>query len=213
MTLRFRILVWGAFACSVFAVSATAENGDWYAGASNGFRGLSANSQAFEGALSKFGPSLYSGRLDEPVIEKHYTGFRFNDLFAIEGLQSQLAAPVHICGNDTLSGDLAGTCHGAAWSVSGVAMLPLNEGLSFYGRLGLQYLQQNNNGESRLSWPNAQDMGATYGIGVSYEFRKDWYVHAESERFSEAGRGTGLRFEPGLGLDNTVHSIGLSIRF
>ena len=59
-----------------------------------------------------------------------------------------------------------------------------------------------------------QDMGTMYGIGMSYEFRKDWYVHAESERFSDVLQGTGLQLNQGFGLDSAVvHSIGLSVRF
>jgi opacity protein-like surface antigen len=200
-----------ALAGGTLAFPAAAENGDWYAGSSSGFWGLSPDSQVFEGALGKFGLSAYGGQVEEPLIDKQYTGYRFGELFSVEGAQSQLSLPAFACNHDSLGGDLATPCLGASWSIAGIATLPLNEGLSFYGRLGLQYWQRN--GEAGIPRLNNQDLGATYGLGVSYEFRKDWYVHAESERFSDLSQGTGLQGSQGLRLDNAIHSIWLSIRF
>jgi hypothetical protein len=214
MNLRCTLLALGTAVCGVFAQTAgAADNGDWYAGSSSGFWGLSPDSQVFEGALSKFGLSPFGGQVEEPAIDKHYTGYRFGELFSVEGAQSQLSLPALACHNDAFAGDLAAPCHGASWSIAGIATLPFDEGLSFYGRLGLQYWQRNGGGESRTPRLGVQDLGAAYGVGVSYEFRKDWYLHAESERFSDLSQGSGLQFGQGLRLDNAIHSIGLSIRF
>ena len=213
MKLASRILAAGALGAGLVALPAVADSGDWYGGASNGFRGLSPDSRVFEGALNRFAVSLFGGNLDEALIEKQYAGYRFGDLFALEGTQSQLSLPAFACTHEPLGGDLAEPCFGASWSVSGIANLPFYEGLSVYGRLGLQYWQRNRPGESSPSIPNAQDMSTMYGIGLSYELRKDWYVHAESERFSDLLQGTGLQLNQGFGLESAVHSIGLSIRF
>ncbi len=210
---RFALTGLVALLSGVWMAGVAAEEGTWYQGQSSGFRGLSPDSQIFEGALGMFGLSPFGGPVEGPLIDKHYTGYRFSDLFALEGAQSQLSLSPGGCHTDRLAGDLAAPCHGAAWSVTGVATLPFEEGLSLYGRLGMQYWQPGGTGEG-LPWRNgAADVGATYGIGVSYEFRKDWYLHAESERFSELSQGTGLRLDRGLGLDSAVHSIGLSVRF
>ena len=212
MKTRIRSLV-GATAGVVCALSALAQEGVWYQGRTSGFQGLSADSGIFEGAVTKFGLSLFGGQVEEPAIEKYYSGYRFTDLFALEGAQTNLSLPAAACGYDSLTTDLSQSCQGASWSLSGVATLPLHEGVSFYGRLGLQYWQNNGHLDSGGLGGGYQDVGTTYGLGVSYQFRKDWFLHAESERYSDMSQGLGLRSRTGLGLDSSVHSIGLSVRF
>lgn len=194
------------------SLCASADSGEWFEGRATGFWGLSADTGVFEGALSKFGPSLHAGRVDEPQIDKQYSGYRFNELFAVEGAQTSLKLPAAACGNDALLTDLSRPCHGASWSVSGVATLPFQEGLALYGRLGMQYWHGQNGIEQSAALPSLQDLGTTYGFGISYAFRKDMFLHADSERYSELG-GIGFRPGRGVGLDTSVHSIGLSIRF
>ncbi len=195
------------------AFPAVAQDGVWFQGRTIGFHGLSANTGVFEGAVSQFGLSLFGGHVEEPSIDKHYGGYRFTDLFALEGSQASLALPASACGYDSLTTDLSQSCHGASWSLSGVATLPLHEGISFYGRLGLQYWQNNGRPDSSALSVGNQDIGTTYGVGVSYQFRKDWFLHAESEHYSDLSQGLGFRSGAGLGLDSKVHSIGLSVRF
>jgi hypothetical protein len=195
-----------------FGVPAWAEDGEWFEGRASGFWGLSADTGVFEGAISKFGLSSIGGRVEEPQIDKLYSGYRFNELFAVEGAQTSLKLPPSACSHDILSSDLARSCHGASWSVSGVATLPFQEGLSFYGRLGMQYWGNQTGIERSAVLPSLQDLGTTVGFGISYEFRKHMYLHADTERYSELG-GLGLRPGRGVGLDSSVHSIGLSIRF
>ncbi|HWQ40114.1 MAG TPA: hypothetical protein VNM24_16140 [Burkholderiales bacterium] len=185
--------------------------GEWYEGKASGFWGLSPDSQVFEGAISKFGLSAFGGRVEEPAIEKHYSGYRFTDLFTIEGSKTSLSLPPGACGYDSLSSDLDAPCHGAAWSLTGVATL--QEGLSLYGRLGLQYWEKQRGADLPLLRNGQQDLGTMYGVGMSYQFRKDWYLHYDLERYSDVAPGLGLRPGRELGLSTRIHSIGLSIRF
>ena len=204
-----------AAAGALCACPALAQDGEWFQGTTRGFGGLSADTGVFEGAISKFGLSLFGGRVEEPVVEKRYGGYRFTDLFALEGAQTNLLLPASACGYDSVFTDLSQPCQGASWSLSGVATLPLQggEGVSFYGRLGFHYWQNNGHPDSSPSRAANQDVGSTYGLGVSYQFRKDWFVHAETERYSDLSQGLGLRSSSGLGLDSSVHTIGLSVRF
>jgi hypothetical protein len=191
-----------------------AQGGEWYEGRTSGFWGLSPQSQVFESTIGRFGMSTFGGQVDEPVIEKNYGGYRITDLFAVEGARSTLSLPAGSCGYDSLSTDLDQHCRGAAWSLTGVATLPFQEGLSLYGRLGLQYWENNNRVDnSLLRFGHQQDVGTMYGVGVSYEFRKDWYLHLDMERYSDLSQGLGLRPGGDVGLRTSINTFGLSVRF
>jgi hypothetical protein len=188
-----------------------AQGGEKYEGRSTGFWGLSVDSQIFEGAISKFGLSTYGGPVEEPFIEKHYSGYRFTDLFAVEGSRTNLSLPSGACRYDSLATDLDSSCHGTSWSVTGVATL--QEDFSLYGRLGLQYWTHA--GNTNLPWQRIgqQDIGTVYGVGMSYQLRRDWYLHYDLEYYSDLGQGLGLRPGRGVGFESGMHSIGFSIRF
>ena len=194
----------------VFAQSGDRAGADqWYGGQNNGFWGLS-NSVGVHGALP--GNFNLPGNNPETLSAlRQYGGYRVSNAFAIEGSQTQFR-PVAACNSDPGASD---TCSGSAWSLSGVATLPFDSGLSLHGRLGLQYWQKNFPDDPR-NHRNADDPGSfgkVYGIGLSYGLTKSITVHAESERYSElignnpSGPGTGL------GLESSVHSIGLNVKF
>jgi len=164
--------------------------------------------------VGRFGMSAFGGQVDEPVIEKQYSGYRLSDLFMVEGAKSSLSLPAESCGYDSLASDLGQPCHGAAWSLSGVATLTFQEGLSLYGRLGLQYWENVGRSEAGpLRYGHQQDLGTMYGVGMSYQFRKDWYLHFDMERYSDLDKGLGLRPDGDVGLRMNINAIGLSVRF
>ncbi len=57
------------------------------------------------------------------------------------------------------------------------------------------------------------DLGTVYGVGLSYEFSKAVTFRAESERYSDLSGNNGNGLGSGVGLEASVHSIGLSIKF
>jgi hypothetical protein len=194
--------------------TALAQNREWYEGRTSGFWGLSPDTQLFEGAIGRFGMSAIGGQVDEPVIEKQYGGYRITDLFTVEGAQSSLSLPAESCGYDALTTDLNQPCRGAAWSLTGVATLPFQDGLSLYGRLGLQYWENVGRADlGPLRYGQQQDLGTMYGLGMSYEFRRDWYLHFDLERYSDLAKGLGLRPGSDVGLRTNLNTIGLSVRF
>lgn len=193
---------------------ALAQEGEWYEGRTSGFWGLSPDSQLFESAVGRFGMSTFGGQVDEPLIEKQYSGYRLSDLFTVEGAQSSLSLPAESCGYDALTTDLNQPCRGAAWSLTGVATLPFQDGLSLYGRLGLQYWENvGRTDPGPLRYGQQQDLGTMYGLGMSYQFRKDWYLHFDLERYSDLAKGLGLRPDSDVGLRTNINTIGLSVRF
>lgn len=191
-----------------------AQSGDpWYGGHGTGFWGLS-ESVGVHGAM----PGIFNlpgTNPDSLNVQRQYGGYRITDAFAIEGAQTNFGPSVSACGGDSLAGDSYRSCSGAAWSLSGVATLPFQSGLSLYGRLGLNYRQKGYQ-EEAAGHRNSDDpgsIGKVYGVGLSYGLTKSIRVHAESERYSELNSNSTSGFSAGLGLDSSVHSIGLSIKF
>jgi hypothetical protein len=188
-----------------------AETGEWYEGSAKGFWGLSPDSQIFEGAVAKFGRSAVGGPVDEPIIDKRYSGYRFTDLFSVEGSHTSLSLPAAACRYDSLLSDLSKPCHGSSWSLTGVATL--QQDLALYGRLGLQYWEQAGKTDTPWQRLGQYDVGAVYGVGMSYQLRRDWYLHYDLEYYSDVGQSLGLRPSQDVGLSSGMHSIGFSIRF
>ena len=184
---------------------------NWYGGYSSGFWGLQ-DSVGFQGSL----PGVFGlpGSSPEGLLaSKFYSGYRMSDLFAIEGAQTSFGLSGSACGGDPLTGDAYRSCYGSAWSVSGVATIPFESiGLALFGKMGMHYWQ-NGSREEGFSHRTLDDLGTVYGIGLSYEFSKAVTFRAETERYTElSGSNTN---SPGssIGLDASVHSIGLSIKF
>jgi len=189
-----------------------AQSGDqWYSGHRTGFWGV-GDSVGVRGPLTgMFSPPASSA--DSLNVERQFGGYRVSDAFAIEGAQTNFGASASACGGDSRSGNAYRSCSNSAWSLSGVATLPFQSGLSLYGRLGLNYrqkgFQEEAGGHRNLDDPGS--IGRVYGVGLSYGLTKAITVRAESEYHSELTGNSGLGI--GLGLDSSVHSIGLSIKF
>jgi len=203
-------LVLGA-AVTVFAQTAgeASPAASWYSGRSTGFWGL-GESVGVRGPLpGNFNPP---GSNPESLSAlRQFGGYRISNGFAIEGSQTQFRPNISGCNSDQPAGD---NCASSAWSLAGVATLPIQSGLSLHGRLGLQYRQRGlteDNMHRALDDPG--NFSRVYGIGLSYDLTKAITVHAESERYSDLNGSNALLPSPGIGLDSSVHSIGLSIKF
>ena len=196
----------------VAAGGAAFAQGDdqWYGGQRSGFWGLNS-SVGVRGVL----PGMFNPPGSNPEslnALRQFGGYRLSNAFAIEGSQTQFGSRSSGC--DAGAGDLH-SCYGSAWSLSGVATLPFQSGLSLYGRLGLHYWQkggqEETNGHHNIDEPSA--IGKVYGVGLSYGLTKSITVHAESERYSELIGNSVSGPSAGFGFDSSVHSIGLSIKF
>jgi len=194
-----------------------AQNGDrphsadsWYGGHNTGFWGLSDSVGVRQSIPGNFNPP---GSNSESLNAlRQYGGYRISNAFAIEGSQTQFRPNISGCNGDAGAGD---NCSGSTWSLAGVATLPFQSGLSLHGRLGLQYWQKGLPDESGLhrSADEPGSFGRVYGIGLSYGLTKSITVHAESERYSELTNNNLFNPSSSVGLDASVHSIGLSIKF
>lgn len=187
---------------------ASAQEDPWYSGISSGLIGP-GSSLGFRGSLpGMFAPGAAGA--EAFTAQRQYGGYRLNDIFAIEGAQTRYGNGDGCVGEPAI-GESYRPCLGSTWSLAGVATF--ESGLSLFGRLGLHYRQLNPQEETYgIARRSADDLGKVLGVGVSYEYSKRVTLHAESDYYSEfSGGGNGPR--AGLGLDATVHSIGLSIKF
>jgi hypothetical protein len=182
----------------------------WYGGYSSSFWGLQ-NSVGFQGSL----PGVFGSPGGNPEglsTSTLYSGYRMFDSFAIEGAQTNFGLNGS-CGGDTISGESYRACLGSAWSLAGVATIPFQStGLSLFGKMGMHYWQSGlpDDGAGRRF---IDDLGTVYGIGLSYEFTKAVTFRAETERYGDLFGNSPSGPSPGVGLDTSVHSIGLSIKF
>ena len=207
--------VWALVAAggSAFAqgnLSASTSPDNWYGGQSKGFWGLS-DSVGVRGTLpgtSAFTPPGTS--TDSLNAVRQFGGYRLGHGFAIEGAQTQFGDSGSGCSEGS-SVNTNRTCYGSTWSLTGVATLPLHSGLSLHGRLGLHYWQKS--AQDDPAHRADEPLGKVYGIGLSYEMTKSITFHAESERYSELTGNNAYGPGVGVGLDSSVHSIGLSVRF
>ena len=184
---------------------------NWYGGYSSGFWGV-GDSVGIRGSLpGVFG--LPGGNPEGLSSARYFSGYRMSNSFSIEGAQTNFGPRGSACGGDPLTGDAYRACYGSAWSLSGVATIPFKSiGLALYGRMGMHYWQ-NGSPDEGPSHRFQDDLGAVYGVGLSYEFSKAVTFRAESERYSDLPGSNGGGPGPGVGLDSSVHSIGLSIKF
>lgn len=201
------------FACLAASSLLCAQGDDqWYGGRRTGFWGLS-DSVGVRGALP--------GMLNPPGTNveslnawRQFGGYRVSNGFAIEGSQTQFSSSSTSCNGDA-GAESSRNCLGSAWSLAGVATLPIQSGFSVHGKLGLHYWQRGFAEDSIMhrSSDEPGGIGKVYGIGLSYDITKAITLYAESERYSELMSNSPAGPGSSLGLDSSVHSIGLSIKF
>jgi hypothetical protein len=185
----------------------------WYGGQKTGFWGLNDSVGVRSSLPGMFNPP---GSNPESLSAlRQYGGYRITNAFAIEGSQTQFGSGSSGCNGDSSASDAYHSCSGSTWSLAGIATLPLQSGLSLYGKLGLHYWQKGypDDTNSHHASDDPGGFGKVYGIGLSYGFSKSITVHAESERYSELYGNSAVGPSAGFGLDSSVHSIGLSIKF
>jgi opacity protein-like surface antigen len=200
-----------ALAVVICAAPAYAQDNEaWYYGQSTSFWGLKES-------IGIRGPLPYASGITGTGPEsltalRQYGGYRLSESFAVEGAQTSFGIRSAACNAGAYSVETPGACYGAAWSLSGVATLPFESGLSLYGRIGL-HNWRGGKSEDIYGRRALDDIGRVYGVGLHYGVSKSVTLHAETEYYTDlAGNGTNGR-GPGLGLDASVHSIGLSVKF
>jgi OmpA-OmpF porin, OOP family len=140
-----------------------------------------------------------------------FGGYQFNRNLAVEAGYAGL-------GESNASGVISGvnvnaTAEISAWDVSAVGSFPLLDKLFLYGRAGIYFAETEVRatgtlaGFSRSSSDEETNTGLILGLGLKYEFLRNFAVRGEWHRYFEVGGG-----DVGES-DVDVLSIGLLFRF
>lgn len=137
------------------------------------------------------GQAEYDGLSDEGTSAKLFLGYSFNANAAVEFAYVDTGEGEQ----DTVFGDLTASTDG--FEVSLVGSLPVNNSVSFLGRLGLY----NWDLETELGGASASDSGTdlTYGLGVQFELGKSAALRGEYQIYDIDG--------------DDIDNIGISVLF
>lgn len=186
----------------------------WYAGVNAGtaHSGLSGgdvdNTFANQGITSSTGTDKHDG------IYSFDLGYKFHQNFAVEGsyvdlgrydFNSNVTAPAA----DTASGNY----RVKGWTASAVGILPLQNGFSAYGKLGLVYADTSlnvasNTGATGISGASKWSTRPLVGLGVSYDFTPQWVGKAEWNHYNNLGNAS-----TGGGTNIDTYTVGVAYKF
>lgn len=158
----------------------------------------------------------YSSKLDHSDTGyKLQLGYQFNENFALEGGYVDLGKTEYKFtisdGVDSASGNLSYDTKG--WDIDGVLTLPVNAGVSVFGKLGLIRAETKFKAGGVL---DDQDLDESttktaplFGVGVAWNFYRELSARVEWERFF----GLGDKDQIGSKIDIDLFSLGLSYQF
>jgi len=175
------------------AQSMSGPDSGWYIGGSVG------QSKAKDVCSGVSGPGVSCE--DTDTAYRIFGGYQINKHFAVELGYYQL-------GEATASGTFRATIESKAWDLVAVGILPIGDKFSVYGKLGM-YMADTDFSTNNPAFSNESKSNTdlTYGIGVGYDFTKNFGIRAEYQVFKDVGGGD-------IGTaDVDVMSIGIVYRF
>ncbi|HEU4352008.1 MAG TPA: porin [Burkholderiales bacterium] len=153
----------GAAAALAFAGAAAAQS-VW----SNLYIGASAGRSDFKDACGSFGSCDA-----EDTALRILAGYQFNKHFAAE-------FGYHELGEASTS---AGDTEGKAWELVAIASFPFTSNFFLYAKLGGYF------GQLEGPFADEDNTDLTYGVGLRYDFTRNWGVRGEWQRYSNLGGG------------------------
>lgn len=154
-----------------------------------------------------------SSQDDEDTGYKLQVGYQFSENFAIEGGYTDLGEEVYKARfDDGITGKMKTSVKG--WNVDGVLILPISNGFSLFGKLGVIAAEV----EQKISFESEDGYGseslddtkaaAKIGLGLAYNIYQGLSARAEYEHYEKLGD------EDETGEINAdVFSLGLSYQF
>jgi OmpA-OmpF porin, OOP family len=166
------------------------DSGRWYLGAGIG-QSKAANLNNIDGTLANYGLGSASTVSGNNTAWKLYLGYQVNSYFGVEGaytnlgqsgITSAIATPVAGTGNGTWTAN-------NIYSLSAVGTLPIQDGLSAFGKIGAAYSNINftySGGGAAVSANNSA-VSPLYGVGLKYDITGNTSVRGEFERYQNLG--------------------------
>jgi OOP family OmpA-OmpF porin len=140
---------------------------------------------------------------DTDTAFRIFGGYQFNKHFGVELGYADL-------GSATISGaGITASVEAKAWDLVAVGRLPISEQFSVFGKLGMYRADSDLSSNTPLIG-SASDTNTdiTYGIGLQYDFNKNFGLRAEWQQYKKVGSDS-----TGGDGDVDVMSIGVVYRF
>jgi OOP family OmpA-OmpF porin len=204
----------------------------WLAAALLALCGLIATSQAMAQKGLYIGGSAGSSKIDDDIALgglitsgtvdgsstgfKIFGGFQFNDYFALDLALVDLGKAKY-SGTYFNAPVTGGTVDIWGLNFSAVGILPVSESFSVFGKVGL-FAWEADAKDTTGGFPfSTNESGAdfSFGLGMSYNFTKNWGVRLEWERFMVGGGEDAYTGQPNsTGSANVdLLSLGVAYRF
>jgi OmpA-OmpF porin, OOP family len=181
MGLKTLVAATGVTAAFTFAGAAAAQT-IW----TNMYIGGTVGQSEFQNGCGGFGDCD-----DEDTALRIVAGYQFNRYLAAE-------LGYHELGETSTS---AGKNEGKAWELVAVASFPFTDKFSVYAKLGGYW------GQLEGPHDDEKNTDVTYGVGLRYDFMRNWGVRGEWQRYSNIGGGSLVE------TDVDVLSVGFLYRF
>lgn len=203
-----------SLAALALAVSplANAQEPYWYGGVNAGHTSATLDNSMLVNSVQNFGyATTYLAEDDHDFGYKLLSGYRFNDMFAIEGSFFDLGK---FGFREVLVPDanLAGNIRPMGFGLDLVGFVPLSEASSLFARAGINYTEVRESFSARnlpsQPFPKSQnnDTNYKYGVGFQHEFTDNLTMRVEAERY---------RLDETIGLIDSadMYSVGVLYRF
>lgn len=195
------------------AGSASAQ---WYGGGSLGQSRVNYSSGQLAADLRAAGITGSGAVSNTDIGGKFFAGFQFNQNFALEGGYFNMGRPASINGTYTApgpGGTFSTKVEGQGVNLDAVGTLPLSNGFSLLGRLGVAYFETKASSTATAGGFNGYGNATSnkfvpvFGIGAQYDFSKTVAGRLEVQRFSKVGNNnTGSS-------DVDFYSAGIVVKF
>jgi OOP family OmpA-OmpF porin len=180
---------------------AFAADQGWYVlGGAGKSTGGDNGQTSLDNALTSAGASGFSSNLDSPTLYKLEAGFQLDRNWALEGgyLGSNNSNYSAIGGN--LPGSATSSASFGGWNLTGVGTLPLGNGFSVLGKLGVANMQESadisSGGYSTSTGGSKTDL--TYGIGAKYDFGNGVFIRADLDSYNIGNSNASSRSTVGM---------------
>lgn len=187
--------------CFAAVSPAFAADQGWYVlGGAGRSTGGDNGQTSVDNALSSAGATGFSSNLDSPTLYKLEAGFQLDRNWALEGgyLGSNNSNYSAVGGN--LSGNATSSASLSGWNLTGVGTLPLGNGFSLLGKLGVANMQESANisGGGFATSTSGSKTDLTYGIGAKYDFGNGVFIRGDLDSYNIGNSNASSRSTVGM---------------
>jgi hypothetical protein len=116
-------------------------------------------------------------------------GFKFEPKWSLNADAVNLGSSAPLTG-ETSDSNQIGTDHGGIYALQGIRLsgtgtLPINQGLSLFGKLGVANLSKTGNGAGLFKSGGGPGIDLSYSAGGQYNFSTGLSLHAEWDRYTD----------------------------